>query len=344
MVADEDLGWILRILSNGVRRAVIRGLARGDTRYSELIRRTGLGEINAGVFNFHLSKLTDLGLVHKSDDEYELTWKGTMAARYLDKIEEDFQEVVGGKSMKTDGISWEAWEQVKCQREWAHQHAHREPIATLGMTVMYLSGIFEILSYPHKLEITTKKIMTNLKKVAETENEPKLFDLSLRLAEIKKGDLDEFKTSYEGVKETIRLVAGSPKWFEMLPRRIPPEEGRKMIDEWNERADLAKTIAKEGRVLDAIYVARMTAFWVLGTYAEGIPQKTGRWREMWLDTLIELADVDPTVKDSYMKAFGLRRYSVKHSETLLQDMDKHLAVARRIMARHGIEDLTQDDN
>ncbi len=172
MVADEDLGWILRVLSNSVRRAVIRGLAEGDTRYSQLIRRTHLGEINAGVFNFHLSKLADLGVVHKSDDEHELTWKGGLAARYLDKIEGDFQEVVGGKSMKTDGISWEAWEQVKCQTEWARQHAHREPMATLGMTVMYLSGIFEILSYPRKLEITTKKVMTNLKKVAQIENEP----------------------------------------------------------------------------------------------------------------------------------------------------------------------------
>ena len=61
---------------------------------------------------------------------------------------------------------------MKCQLEWAHQHAHREPIVTLGMAVTYLSGIFEILSYPHKLEITTKKVMTNLKKVAEIENEP----------------------------------------------------------------------------------------------------------------------------------------------------------------------------
>ncbi len=78
--------------------------------------------------------------------------------------------------------------------------------------------------------------------------------------------------------------------------------------------------------------------------AEGIPQRTGKWRASWLDTSIEIGYVDPEVKKAYMQAFGLEEYTTEDSKRLVQYMESHLALARKMMERHGIEDLTKENN
>ena len=200
MVREEELGWILRVLSSSVRRSIIKGLANGKRGYSDLIGKDPLHKNSPGVFNFHLGKLVALGIIQKHDDFYELTWKGRLVSNYLHQIKEDYVKVVGEKSLKTDGIGWRPWEQVKCQLEWARQHATRDPLATLGMTIMYLDGMYEILSYPYGLELTVKRVMSNLKEVAEKEKEPGIFELACELSVIKRGDLVEYESSVEGLR------------------------------------------------------------------------------------------------------------------------------------------------
>lgn len=345
MAADEELGWLLRILSSRIRREIITSLSKDKkgTRYSQLVAERSLSETNSGVFNFHLSKLIDSNLIQKKDDLYKLTWKGQLAAKFLDKIEEDFEELIGGKRLKMDEIGSRPWEQVKSQIGWVRQHAPRDPIATLGMAVMYIDGMYAILSNPHNLEIQINNAMSNLGEVAQREEEPEILSLTMKLSAIEKGDLKEYESSLEGLEKTIRLVEASPKWEKLLPSRLPKEYTEKAPDDWRELAKTTKDLVKEGRILDAIYMVRWTTFSILGYYAEGIPERTGQWRDTFLDSLIEIGEVDPEVEKSYMKAFGLKTYAIEDSMKLAEILDRHLELSRRIMAKHGIEDLTQQD-
>ena len=95
---------------------------------------------------------------------------------------------------------------------------------------------------------------------------------------------------------------------------------------------------------DALYVTRWTAFSVIGIYAEGIPERTGTWRPTFMDSLIEIGQVDHEVREAYMQAFGLDSYTTDDSIGLVQVLDRHLALSRQIMARHNIEDLTQTES
>ena len=105
-----------------------------------------------------------------------------------------------------------------------------------------------------------------------------------------------------------------------------------------------KKLVREGRTHDALYITRWTAFSVIGIYAEGIPQRTRTWRDTFIDTLVEIGEVDPGIKNSYMQAFGLKSYTIEDSKRLVKVLDKHLALSREIMTRHNIEDLTQTES
>ena len=251
---------------------------------------------------------------------------------------------MGEKSLKTDGIGWRPWEQVRCQVEWAKEHAPREPTATLGMTVLYLDGMYAILSYPHSLELTVRRVMSNLKEVAEREDEPKIFEWACELSAIKRGDLVEYESCVEGLRDTIQFVESSPRWLELLPKRLSPKEARDTPKSWRTWMKRSKKLVREERVNDALYITRWTAFSVIGIYAEGIPEITGTWRDTFIDTLIEIGEVDPRVKQSYMQAFGLDDYTIDDSTTLIEVLDRHLALSRTIMARRDIEDLTQAES
>jgi hypothetical protein len=212
------------------------------------------------------------------------------------------------------------------------------------MTIMYLDGMYEILSYPHGLDVTVQRVMSNLREVAEKEEEPDIFELACELSVIKRGDLVEYESSVEGLEESINFMESSPRWLELLPKRLSDKEARdtpKSLRTWMKRS---KKLAREGRTHDALYISRWTAFSVIGIYAEGIPERTGTWRDTFLDSLIEIGKVDSGIRSSYLKAFGLESYTIDDSMKLVKVLDKHLALSRKIMTRHDIEDLTQSES
>lgn len=81
---------VLKIVSNPVRKAILQSLERTSLRFSDVMRACGLDpNHDTGPFFYHLSLLTDAGLVEKKDSEYRLTDLGGMGTTLINTLQRE---------------------------------------------------------------------------------------------------------------------------------------------------------------------------------------------------------------------------------------------------------------
>ena len=91
---------MLQIISNPIRKSMILSLKGTSMTFSDVMRACGLNpNYDTGPFSYHLSVLSDSGIVEKKGNDYQLTGLGRTIATFVDSLERE-----GAFLLKTDKL------------------------------------------------------------------------------------------------------------------------------------------------------------------------------------------------------------------------------------------------
>jgi tetratricopeptide (TPR) repeat protein len=84
----------LRILSNPIRFKIVRILSVKSTSYSELMKSCSLDLLTqTGVFNYHINRMINIGIIRKKAGQYTLTHLGMKISNLLFSLEKIYPKV-----------------------------------------------------------------------------------------------------------------------------------------------------------------------------------------------------------------------------------------------------------
>ncbi len=91
---------MLKIVSNPIRKMTIQSLEATSMIFSDVMRACGLDpNRDTGPFYYHLSMLTDVGLLEKTNDKYQLTDLGHTVATLINTLQRESQFLQEPKPM-----------------------------------------------------------------------------------------------------------------------------------------------------------------------------------------------------------------------------------------------------
>ncbi len=95
---------VLKIVSNPIRKAILQSLEESSMIFSDVMRACGLNpNHDTGPFFYHLSLLTDAGLVEKRESEYSLTCLGSTVTTLINTLQRETEFLLGQEPMPERG-------------------------------------------------------------------------------------------------------------------------------------------------------------------------------------------------------------------------------------------------